>query len=91
MWSAPKVDICDTSMRIIARDQTVRTHKVVAVVVAFLPSHAYLNFVIARVTRGFQEILRKDLALLVEVVSRTLRHGIQDGSVTRPHQNVRSR
>lgn len=48
------------------------TYEVVAVIVTFLASHADLNFIVSRVASSLQEVLRKELFLLVEVVSGAL-------------------
>lgn len=49
------------------------TYEVITVVVTFLTSHANLNLIVSGVACGLQEVLGKELSLLVEVVSSALR------------------
>ena len=44
------------------------TYEVVAVVVALLGAHADLDFVVARVARGLEEVLGQELPRLIEVI-----------------------
>ena len=47
-------------------------YEVVAMVIAILASHPYLDLIVPRVSRSLQEVLRQELSLLIEVVPGTL-------------------
>lgn len=63
-------DLQCMSVELLEREIT--THEIVAVVIVFLASYAYLHLIVAGISSRLEEVLGEKLLLLVKVVAGTL-------------------
>ena len=75
IWSAPNVDIYEIEVNLqIYQGIPTLTDEVVAVIISFLGPHADLDLIVSGFAGGLEEVLWKELSLLVKVVAGTLRN-----------------